>query len=85
MNPAPETEGYVLIQPETVAATIEILEDALAATEADLWRDDERGGDGFYHNAHYRAGEVYERLPDAVACGEFGVAQQIVGMAEAMV
>lgn len=84
MNPAPNTEGLVFVQPETVAVAMEILAEHFDETRVELWRDDERGGDGFFHHAHDRVGELYERLPDAVACGEVGVVQEIIGMAEAM-
>ncbi|MFC3088501.1 hypothetical protein [Tabrizicola soli] len=82
MNTAPETEGVVLVQPETVAATMEILEEALAATEADLWRDDERGGEGHYHTAHLAYFRTYRDLCCAVETGDAGAAQRIVAQFE---
>lgn len=84
MPPPPDDEdgGIVFVQPETIAATIEILEDALAATEADLWRDDERGGEGHHHKAHLACFRLQQDLCRAVESGDAGTAQRIVAQFE---
>ena len=77
-------EGIALVQPETVAATLDALADAIAAADAEVWRDNERGGEGHHVDAADAWSGLYRRFCDAIDAGDLGEVQRVVAKVEEM-
>jgi hypothetical protein len=86
MNPAPETEGWILVQPETVARTLDHLDDLIdelrGQAEALANRD---SGEWLARGSLEHAQASQRLLVGCVEHGNVAAAQGLIGMVEEIV